>query len=201
MYEFRGDGWHVSAQSHGQMLLALYVRDLAGIEHPGLPAIARLAPAVKPHAAAEFSGYHAAELRQEWQDWWHRILHHDEREETAFSPPGFAFFADSPTLQRLLRAHYGSALSWSRERLAEYSRVSAEHHATGRRRMLEQMITERALELEREPRPMQLKMVELPLAQRRAWFVDPGTVILSQDLPRDAELYRSFLEPVIRFML
>lgn len=201
MYEFRGDGWQISAQSHLQMLLALYIRDLAGIDHPGLPVIARLAPAVKPHAAAEFSGYRAAELRQEWQDWWHRILHHDDDEETAFSPPGFPFFADSPTLQRLLRAHYGSALSWSRERLAEYSRVSAEHHAAGRRRMLEQMITERALELEREPRPMQLKMVELPLAQRRAWFVDPGTVILSQDLPRDAELYRSFLEPVIRFML
>lgn len=201
MYEFRGDGWHVSAQSHGQMLLALYVRDLAGIDHPGLPAIARLDPLVKPHAAAEVPGYRAAELRQEWQDWWHRILHLEGASEPVFSPPTFPYFNDSPTLQRLLRAHYGSALSWSRERMAEYSHVSSEHHASGRRRLLEEMITDRALELEREPRPMRLKMVELPLAQRRAWFVDPDTVILSQDLPRDPELYRSFLEPVIRFLL
>lgn len=201
MYEFRGDGWHVSAQSHGQMLLALYVRDLAGIEHPGAPEIAPLAPLVKPHAAGEASGYRTGELRQEWQDWWHRILNHDPGIEGMFSPPGFPYFDDSPTLQRILRAHYGSALSWSRERLAEYSRVSSDHHASGRRQLLEEMIADRALELERAPRPMHLKMVELPLAQRRAWFVEPDTVILSQDLPRDADLYRSFLEPVIRFLL
>jgi hypothetical protein len=183
------------------MLLALYVRDLAGIEHPGSPEIAPLAPVVKPHAAGEVSGYRAAELRQEWQDWWHRILHQDPAVDGMFSPPGFPYFADSPTLQRILRAHYGSALSWSRERQAEYTQVSSEHHASGRRRLLEEMIIERALELDRAPRTMHLKMVELPLAQRRAWFVDPDTVILSQDLPRDAELYRSFLEPVIRFLL
>lgn len=201
MYEFHGEGWKVSAHTHGQMLLALYVRDLAGIEHTGSPEVAPLAPPVKPHAAAEVSGYRAAELRQEWQDWWHRIVRRDPTVDGTFSPPGFPYFADSPTLQRILRAHYGSALSWSRERQSEYTQVSSEHHASGRRRLLEEMLTERALELERAPRPMHLKMVELPLAERRAWFVDPDTVILSQDLPRDAELYRSFLEPVIRFLL
>lgn len=201
MYEFRGEGWQVSARSHGQMLLALYMRDLAGIEHRGPPEIAPLAPMVKPHAAGEVSGYRAAELRQEWQDWWHRILRQDPADEAMFTPPGFPYFADSPTLQRILRAHYGAALSWSRERLAEYTQVSADHHASGRRRLLEEMIAARALELDREPRSLHLKMVELPLAQRRAWFVEPDTVILSQDLPRDADLYRSFLEPVIRFLL
>lgn len=201
MYEFRGAGWQVSAHSHGQMLLALYVRDLAGIEHSGAPEIAPLAPPVKPHAAAEVSGYRTAELRQEWQDWWHRIVRDDPTVQDTFSPPEFPDFADSPTLQRILRAHYGSALSWSRERQAEYTQVSSEHRASGRRRVLEEMITERTLELDRAPHAMHLKLVELPLSQHRAWFVDPDTVILSQDLPRDAELYRSFLEPVIRFLL
>ncbi|WP_417233465.1 hypothetical protein [Arthrobacter sp.] len=201
MYEFRGEGWQVSAQSHGPMLLALYVRDLAGIEHRGAPEIAPLAPLVKPRAAAEVPEYRTAELRQEWQDWWHRILHGGPEVEAMFAPPGFPYFADSPTLQRLLRAHYGSALSWSRDRLAEYNQISSEHHASGRRRLLEEMIAERALELERDPRSMHLKLLELPLAERRAWFVDPDTVILSQDLSRDASLYRSFLEPVIRFLL
>lgn len=201
MYEYRGDGWHVSAQSHGQMLLALYFRDLAGIEHPGPPDIAALAPRVKATAAGEVCGPPAAELRQEWHDWWRRVLLHDPDDDGLFSPPAFPGFADSPTLQRLLQAHYGIALSWSRARMAEYTEVSSEHHASGRRGLLEAMITDRALELERRPKPMELKLVELPLTEQRAWFVDPDTVILSQDLSRDADLYRSFLEPVIRFLL
>lgn len=201
MYEYHGDGWRVSAQSHAPMLLALYFRDLAGIEHHGPPAIAALAPRVKPSAVGEASGPPAAELRQEWQDWWRRILLHDPHDDDLFSPPGFPGFADSPTLQRLLQAHYGTALSWSRVRMAEYNDISSEHHASGRRALLEAMITDRALELERRPKPMQLKLVELPLTEQRAWFVDPETVILSQELCRDEELYRSFLEPVIRFLL
>ncbi|MDN6201140.1 MAG: hypothetical protein L0I99_02920 [Micrococcaceae bacterium] len=201
MYEYRGDGWHVSAQSHGQMLLALYFRDLAGIEHPGPPDIAPLAPRVKATAAAEVCGPPAAELRQEWHDWGRRVLVQGPEDDGLFSPPAFPGFADSPTLQRLLQAHYGAALSWSRARMIEYTEVSAEHHGSGRRGLLEQMITDRAMELERRPKPMELKLVELPLSEPRAWFVDPDTVILSQDLARDADLYRSFLEPVIRFLL
>lgn len=201
MYEYRGDGWQVTAQSHGQMLLALYFRDLAGIEHPGPPDTAPLAPRVKATAAAEVSGPPAAELRQEWHDWWRRVLLHDPDDDELFCPPVFPGFADSPTLQHLLQAHYGAALSWSRARMDEYREVSSDHHASGRRSLLEEMIIDRARKLPRRPKPMELKLVELPLSEQRAWFVDPDTVILNQDLARDAELYRSFLEPVIRFLL
>lgn len=83
----------------------------------------------------------------------------------------------------------------------EYREVSSDHHASGRRSLLEEMIIDRARKLPRRPKPMELKLVELPLSEQRAWFVDPDTVILNQDLARDAELYRSFLEPVIRFLL
>ncbi len=47
---------------------------------------------------------------------------------------------------------------------------------------------------------LHLKMVELPLAEPRAWFVEPDTVLLSQDLMLDAELFRSYLQPIIGMM-
>lgn len=201
MYKRAGDGWNISAGTHGQMLLALYFRDLAGIRHAGQPVLSPLSPPVKPAAAHEVYGHSGAELRQEWQQWWHRILRGDEGIEQGFSPPSFPAFNDSPTLQRLIQAHYGTALSWTRARQAEYDAISREHDARGRRAVLERMIRERGLELDREPKPLALTLLELPLAEPRAWFVDPGTVILSQDLPCDEELFRSFLQPVIELLL
>ncbi|MEE1620403.1 hypothetical protein ACQ7DA_04090 [Zafaria sp. J156] len=200
MYERSGNGWRVSAGTHGQMLVALYLRDLAGIDHPGLPVLSRLAPVVKPSAAAELAPHAAGELKQEWQGWWLRILQDDAGAEQLVAPPHFPAFADSPTLQRLLRAHYGTALTWARARMDEYRGLSREHTVSGRRRVLEQLVEERSLELDGAEQVVELRLVELPLAERRAWFVEPGTVLMSQELPLDETLFRSYLEPIVEFL-
>ena len=239
MYHSEGCGWQVSADMHGQMLLALYLRDLAHIDPVGHPVLCPLVPPVKPVAAAEIDPHAAAELRQEWQRWWHRLLRSNgylsdaaaagtgppnaagpatstgaanaaapataglgEAEELAgvLDAPGFVEFNDSPTLQRLLRAHYGAAFDWTQERLEEYRRTSAVP-AAGGRDLVERMIQDRELEVDRTAHPFRLTLLELPLAEPRAWFVEPATVILSQDLPRDEGLVRSYLQPVVDLLV
>ena len=223
MYHSEGCGWQVSADMHGQMLLALYLRDLAHIDPVGHPVLCPLVPPVKPVAAAEIDPHAAAELRQEWQRWWHRLLRGNghlndasaaeaagqaeaagpAQEELAGSldPPVFEEFNDSPTLQRLLRAHYGAAFDWTQERMEEYRRTSSEPAVTGGRDLLERMILDRELEVDRTAHPFRLTLLELPLAEPRAWFVEPSTVILSQDLQRDEGLFRSYLQPVIDLLV
>jgi hypothetical protein len=234
-------GWQVSAGMHGQMLLALYLRDLARIDPVGHPVLCPLDPPVKPVAAAEIDPHAAAELRQEWQRWWHRLLRANGQpndaaaagavnaagpasaagpateqpggsgagtaglgaaEELAgvLDAPVFREFNDSPTLQRLLRAHYGAAFDWTRERLEEYRRTGAAP-AAGGRDLVERMIQDRELEVDRTAHPFRLTLLELPLAEPRAWFVEPATVILSQDLPRDEGLFRSYLQPVVDLLV
>lgn len=208
MYEQTGDGWRVFADTHEQILLALYFRDLAGITHAEQPMLCPLAPPVKPVAAPEVPQHGAAELKQEWQQWWHRLLHQDGGPVRApagrrvdlgavFDPPRFPGFDDSPTLQRLMRAHYGAAFSWVDDRLVEYRAVSREHSAAGRRVALERLVEDRGLELDRPAASIDLNLLELPLAEPRAWFVEPRTVILSQELPRHEELFRSYLQPIV----
>ncbi|GER21793.1 hypothetical protein NCCP1664_02900 [Zafaria cholistanensis] len=211
MSHSQGCGWQVAAGMHGQMLLALYLRDLAQINPVGHPVLCPLDPPVKPAAAAEIGPHAAAELRQEWQRWWHRLLRSDgnlgssaaaQAQELAgaLDAPAFGRFNDSPTLQHLLRAHYGAAFDWTRERLEEY-RGNGAVPATRGRDLVERMIQDRELEVDRAAPPFRLALLELPLAEPRAWFVEPATVILSRDLPRDEGLFRSYLQPVVDLLV
>jgi hypothetical protein len=193
-----GSGWKVSADIDKEMLLALYIRDLAAIEPPGALCLAPLSPKVKPAAARELDGNAAGELRQEWQSWWERILANNTSAIDIHEEPDFSEFSDSPSLQHLLRAHYGNAYTWTQTRLGEY-RDYCQDNTKERLTLVSHLFAERELEgtiLE----DLHLKLIELPLAERRAWFVEPDTVILSQELMQDATLFRSYLQPIIEFM-
>ncbi|OIH86839.1 hypothetical protein BLJ79_02460 [Arthrobacter sp. UCD-GKA] len=195
MVQDSGSGWKVSADTHTEMMLALYFRDLAAIEPLGTPCLAPLTPKVKPAAASELGDHSAGELRQEWQSWWESIISDTHPAIDIHAEPDFADFSDSPSLQHLLRAHYGNAYTWTQNRLGEYQQ-SRHDHTKERLALVAQLFAERELE-GKNVSDLHLKLVELPLAERRAWFVEPDTVILSQDLMRDATLFRSYLQPII----
>ncbi len=195
MLQDSGPGWKVSADIHREMLLALYIRDLAAIESVGAPALAPLSPKVKPAAARELAAESAGELRQEWQSWWESILRQGEVSLEINQEPDFTRFSDSPSLQHLLRAHYGNAFIWTQNRMGEYKehcrRNTAERSALFSQLFFEHELAGAAAE------DVQLNIVELPLAEPRAWFVEPNTVLISQELVNDADLFRSYLQPII----
>lgn len=195
MVQESGPGWRVSADIHSEMLLALYIRDLAAIEPVGTPALAPLSPKVKPAAAGELATGTAGELRQEWQTWFERLLRDGLGPMDLELEPDFVQFADSPSLQQLLRAHYGSAYSWTQSRMGEYQDYCRKN-TFERSSLVSEVFFEH--ELDRAgASDVHLYMVELPLAEPRAWFVEPNTVLISQSLVHDAELFRSYLSPII----
>lgn len=198
MVQDSGSGWNVSADIDKEMLLALYIRDLAAIEPPGAPCLAPLVPRVKPAAARELDGNASGELRQEWQSWWERILSNRQSAMDIHEEPDFADFSDSPSLQHLLRAHYGNAYTWTQNRLGEYRDYGVENTRENLA-IVARIVAEQELE-GKNVEDLHLKLVELPLAERRAWFVEPDTVILSHELMRDAVLLRSYLQPIIDLM-
>ncbi|WP_189349077.1 hypothetical protein [Zhihengliuella salsuginis] len=199
------------------MLIALYIRDLAGIRNatpalydtPQTPLLSPLNPPVKPRAADEISRAEFAELCQEWHQWWRRIVtrydldgspaESESPEPGLLGQPHFSAYSSSPSLQRLIRAHYGAATDWAHERRREYNSLSREHVAAGRRQVVESLVEERSMETG-PTSEITLNMIELPLAERRAWLVGERTVILSQELVHDERLLRSYLEPMIRFI-
>ena len=43
-------------------------------------------------------------------------------------------------------------------------------------------------------------MVELPLRENRAWYVEPDMLILSEDLYDDEATFRSYVQPVVEII-
>jgi hypothetical protein len=182
------------------MLIALYIRDAAGLDGVGHPALCHVAPKIRPadhsHLIAEVGGPGA--LRTEWEAWWAQLLkaHPDMSPELA--PPGFRDFSNSPALRRVLQAHFGAALSWARERRGEYAALEAERGAVGGGvQLLADMVDDRLLEVGRAANAFDLTIIELPLAEQRAWYLEPDKIFMSRELLSDHELFRSYVQPVV----
>jgi hypothetical protein len=185
------------------MLIALYVRDAAGLDTAGHPALCHAAPKIRAsdhsHLIAEVGG--PAALKTEWEAWWEQLLKAHPEMSPELSPPGFRAFSNSPALRRVLQAHFGAALTWSRERLAEYGALEAEREANGNNELLADMVEDRLLDVGRASKDFGLTIIELPLAEPRAWYLEPDKIIMSHELLSQPELFRSYVQPVVDLLV
>ncbi|WP_104166039.1 hypothetical protein [Arthrobacter sp. SX1312] len=184
------------------LLVALYLRDCAGLQGTGLPALPPLLPAVRRVETRRLTGPVGgrATLRVEWEAWWHSLLAHRVGDAVLPLPPSFEALDGMAGLKALLRAHFGTAMAWAAERCAEYALRVGSRGVDSMDRLLGRMIQERELELERPARPFMLEVIELPLGGERAWWVEPGKLLMSQDLFDDERSFRSYVEPIIRVL-
>jgi hypothetical protein len=198
-----GPGWRVTADTSGHMLLALYLRDVADLEGAGSPAVSPVLPAVRtadPRQLTAHVGGPSA-LRGEWEEWWEDLVRERPGNATKLAPPSFPAFANSPALQRLLQAHFGAAMSWSRARMAEYGKLAQEREAKGKSELVHELVQDREMELGRAARSFELKLIELPLCEPRAWFVEPDRILMSQTLMDDESTFRSYVQPIVELMV
>lgn len=184
------------------LLVALYLRDCAGLQGVGLPALPPLNPAVRKVPTRQLirpvGG--RATLRVEWEAWWHTLLVHRVGDAVLPLPPRFEALDGMAALKALLRAHFGTAMAWAAERCAEYALRVGARGADSMDLLLGRILEERELELGRPARPFTLEVVELPLEGRRAWWVEPDKLLICQDLFDDELAFRSYVEPIIRVL-
>lgn len=196
-----GPGWQVVAGSSRVLLFALYLRDCAGLEAVGSPPLPPVIPPVRRADPCQL--VHAAGgltvLRIEWETWWYQLV--GDCFDAKATAPGFPELDSLPALQLLARAHYGAGLDWARERRTEYVAMAERRGGSLRQpEPFDQLVHERELELGRDARPFTLRVVELPLSEARAWFVEPGTLLMSQDLATDPPTFSSYVRPVVELL-
>ncbi|MHA7275113.1 hypothetical protein [Arthrobacter sp. HLT1-21] len=186
------------------MLFSLYLRDSAGLDFGldavGVPLVSTVVPPVPradPGQLVNDAGGLTV-LRIEWETWWRQLLGKDPPPEA--TPPHFPELESLPALQLLAHAHYGSAMEWSSARITEYTELSRRRGRLRPQDPFRQLIQERELELARDARAFTLQVVELPLSEPRAWFVEPGTLLMSQDLSDDEEAFCSYVRPVVELL-
>lgn len=203
MHQATGTGWRITTDTSGPMMIALYVRDTAGLNGAGHPALSHASPKIRPadhtHLTADVGGLSA--LKTEWEAWWEQLLKAHPQTSPELTPPEFAAFGNSPALQRVLQAHFGAALTWARERRSEYAELEAERVASGTNQMLEDMVDDRLLEVGRDSRDFTLTIIELPLNEDRAWYLEPDKIIMSRKLMSQPELFRSYVQPVVEILV
>ncbi|MHA7153745.1 hypothetical protein [Arthrobacter sp. TMN-50] len=199
-----GSGWQIVVGTSPVMLFSLYLRDSAGLDFgldaAGVPLVSPMTPPV-PRADPGQLVHEAGGLtvlRIEWETWWRQLLGNDP--PPAATPPDFPELESLPALQLLAHAHYGSAMDWSGARVAEYTALARRRGRSRPRDPFEQLIQERELELGRDARAFTLQVVELPLSEPRAWFVEPGTLLMSQELPDDEQTFASYVRPVVELL-
>jgi hypothetical protein len=203
MHHASGSRWQITTDTSGPMMIALYVRDSVGLNGVGRPMLSNAAPKVRSadhtHLTAEVGGLSA--LKTEWEAWWEQLLKAHPQTSPELSPPDFEAFGNSPALQRVLQAHFGSALTWARERRSEYAELEGERGASGTDQLLEDMVDDRLMEIGRDSRDFRLTIIELPLDEHRAWYLEPDKIIMSQDLMGQPELFRSYVQPVLEILV
>ncbi|WP_285320010.1 hypothetical protein [Pseudarthrobacter sp. lyk4-40-TYG-27] len=203
MHHASGSGWQITTDTSGPMMIALYVRDAAALNGVGRPVLSHTAPKIRSadhtHLTAEVGGLSA--LKTEWEAWWDQLLKAHPQTVPELSPPDFEAFGNSPALQRVLQAHFGSALTWARERRSEYAELEGERVASGTDQLLAEMVDDRLMEIGRDSRDFRLTIIELPLDEQRAWYLEPDKIIMSQELMGQPELFRSYVQPVLEILV
>lgn len=174
--------WEVREDLAVAPLLALYVRDAAGLTPyvVGDPDVGPLQPA--PQRAEEVS----AAAVHEWPLWWHRALTEPVR-------PDEADLADLPALRPLVQRHLRAFSRWHADREREW----ADRFRHGDPLRVTHWVNGFERRLGRPVRPFRLTVRLLPVAEPVGWVLAGDDVLVSTALRRDARAYEEFLTPVV----
>ncbi len=208
--------WRVTEDCPLDLLVALCLRDLAGLEHVGDPPLPAVVPAVQHEPAAQRmlavaprstwaptpGGVNSADpsvLGEEWARWWRRAvirMNAVASWSTLFVPPHFAAFDRELALQDLVIERFADAIAWSNARRAEYIADDLAHRMEYSDAIVD-VVRSREHELRRQAGSFRLDIEALPLAEKGAWVVGPDTVVISWSLRDDRAAFREWFEPLV----
>jgi hypothetical protein len=209
--------WRIGADQPYTMILALFVRDAAGLSPASEPSIPPLDPPVQ--SVASLSPRIGEAVSDQWEWWWKRILEagglvprdrhaFDSRAmsqdaairkalyaEPSMLPPGFSGLSSKLHLQSLVRAAFEPAQRWSQDRQDDFIAVSL---TRGRTYLEWEVVRDSERALRRDARPFDLDIRIVPVAGTGAWRLSESRAIVSLAMYRNEAAYRAWLSAVVR---
>jgi hypothetical protein len=184
--------WGIDLTMPQSLLLALHLRDAAGLRpatSPLLPDFPPLDPAAIPlrTAGADVAGLEAAS--RQWATWWARSFPGGADALTSILPPRYPGLNGMPELHGLAELGMDDAVTWcGRARETERRIISRTATALFETNLL----TEVEHDLGRRIRPFSLQVVVLPFAGAHHWDV-LGQPVISLGLRADRDAYLRWL--------
>jgi hypothetical protein len=184
--------WSIAIGEPQSLLVALFVRDAAGLRPTIDPAIPALAPPVTIDPALAAVAGPAASAQ--WARWWQRLLDSDHTIPGVTTPPDFPELADSPDLRQLVPACFEDAIRWSSARKREHMTFMT---ASNRSPVGHDIVRTIEQSRGRKARPFELRITELPISTTQAWRVTPNHLLVTHALFTDIPAYRECLRTLI----
>jgi len=181
--------WKIELDEPVVLVIALFIRDLAGLRPDTEPALPRLYPAVELARKVDVDL-----LSPQWAGWWHGLLEQGARALAANTPPDFTDLAPGPELRELLRSEFRTANDWAGQRHQEHARLVIHSPKPG---VESELVSAVERKLGRRARPFRLRISELPVEGQGGWRLDAEHVLVSRSLLTNRDAYRSWLAPVI----
>lgn len=179
--------WEIHVDQPQPLLIALYVRDAAGLEPTTDPALPPTDPEVP---IRDFSDLDRAAAAEQWAAWWESLID-GTADLNELLPPDFSGLADWPQLRLVVAACFDEAVGWAWERTAEHQgRLPDSAVETA-------AVHELQLRRGRTVPPFTLRVTELPVAPGTGWWLTEDHVIVTSALRSDPDAYREWLIPVL----
>ncbi len=184
--------WGIDLTMPQSLLLALHLRDAAGLRPPTSPLLPDLPPLDPPVRPLRAAGHDIAGLDvagQQWAAWWVRHFPGGPDALTSILPPRYPGLDGRPELRGLAELGLDDALAWCARAREVEKRVIARSPSA----LFEtNLVTAVERELGRRIRPFSLRVVVLPVAGVHHWDV-LGQAVVSLGLRADRDAYLTWL--------
>lgn len=196
MYFRRGENWSLGVCANPQLLMALYLRELGGINPADGGPNCELQLRIRPRPLS--TPVAPGQIRQEWCSWWDSLV----KDGHALNDHNSGDLLENldgqgyPELAKLASAHYGQTTMFAHEHLDDFTTRSGDYIP---RRMdeVESILAERGIDHLSERPATHIQLVDAPLNEPRAWLVGSATVVASSALMRDGKAFHGYIEPIL----
>jgi hypothetical protein len=192
--------WQVTEDCPWDVLLALALRDLAGLAGECAETIPPVHPVPEAAADADLEGIDRVALAAQWRGWWAGIILRETRPfMSPVRPPHFEVFDRALELQELLYRHYDAAMRWSVDRHAEYERSVRQRGSS--LPAIYRLVQRRQLQLRRQSNSFRVDLTVLPLSLYGGWVVAPDTIVVNSSLRDDPDAFQAWFEPIVEALV
>lgn len=202
--------WKITLDEPEALRIALYVRDVAGLEPLTVPQIPPLEPSVdvwpvwsrrpidvQTSGGVKLLGGRGVNLdvaSGQWARWWAHALREGPSAFDDFRPPNFPALSGVPDLRALLQRHFYNANLWS-DGLRDDPRIKIAHTAPGNG--LNALVRELPTLLGRRPHAFSMRVTVIGVQTKRAWVLAPNHLLLTRHLIADLDNALDWLRPRI----
>jgi hypothetical protein len=196
MYIAGPESCQISVDEPSTLVIALYIREAAGLAELTVPEIPRLDPPshIWPAWAPRPSDGRTAlpdpftgsldreQTAREWARWWRHALAAGPAAADDLRPPRFAAFAGTPSLRILLQMYHERASLWA-DSISSDPRTKRAHSVP--KDGLEELARE-AGQMWRS-KPFRLRLTVIPVETEHAWQLAPDHILVTRHLIADRD--------------